>query len=203
MLVIIKLAAFLSLGVYRGVWRYVSTQDLVLYTRAVAVGSGMSMLALLFLFRFQGFSRAVFVLDGLLLLVLLGGSRMAFRLFRSMLVVGRSANGRRGTHLRAGDGGEMLARELLNNPTHQRVPVGFADDDPLKRGSVIHGLRVFGGNGALCSICKEQRVEEVLISSSRFTSERLAEIRQDCAKAGVGLTRMRLQIEPMTEDGEE
>ena len=44
----------------------------------------------------------------------------------------------------AGDGGELLVRELQNNFQLGLTPVGFLDDDPQKHGRVIHGLRVFG-----------------------------------------------------------
>jgi UDP-GlcNAc:undecaprenyl-phosphate GlcNAc-1-phosphate transferase len=97
----------------------------------------------------------------------------------------------------AGDGGELLLREVLNNRELQLTPVGFADDDPNKKGKVIHGLRVFGGNGALKSICEEQRIAEVLISSTQISEERLAAILHDCEAAQVTLKRMRIQIEQL------
>jgi FlaA1/EpsC-like NDP-sugar epimerase len=89
----------------------------------------------------------------------------------------------------------LLLRELLNNRNLGCVPVGFADDDPLKKGAVIHGLRVHGGNGSLGRICEEQRVEEVVISSTRFSEERVREIVRDCAKVSVQVKRMRILFE--------
>jgi FlaA1/EpsC-like NDP-sugar epimerase len=83
----------------------------------------------------------------------------------------------------------------LNNAELRITPVGFLDDDPLKKGKRIHGLRVFGGNGSLRSICAEQRVEEVLVSSTKVAEERLEEIRRDCEATGVTLKRMRIQFE--------
>jgi UDP-GlcNAc:undecaprenyl-phosphate GlcNAc-1-phosphate transferase len=196
-LVAVKLAAFLVAGVYRGIWRYVGVSDLVVYVKAVAAGSVASLLAVLLLFRFEGFSRVVFVVDGLLLLLLVCGSRLAFRLLRSLLPAPRPAGGRRALIYGAGDGGELLLREMRNNPGLGCVPVGFADDDPLKKGKVIHGLRVFGGNGSFQTICREQRVEVVYLSSGRFSPARLDEIRRECRVAGVKLNRMRLVIEPV------
>src|SRR5262249_13227048 len=152
-LVFVKMAAFLALGVYRGLWRYVSVDSLVVYAKAVLAGSVGSVLALVFLIRFQGFSRAVFVLDGLVLLMLLGGSRLTFRLFRSLLSARYPGKGRRVLIYGAGDEGEILLREILNNHVLGYEPVGFVDDDPLKNGRVIHGFRVLGGNGSLPAIC--------------------------------------------------
>jgi len=157
-------------------------------------------LAVLFAFRFQGFSRAVFIVDGLLLLLALAGSRTAFRLFRKILPAGRAArDGRRVLIYGAGDAGDLLLREILNNHDLRYAPIGFVDDDPLKKGKVIHGLKVFGGNGALRGICSEQNIEEVLISSARFSEERVREIQRDCAEAQVALRRMRIKIETLND----
>src|SRR5256714_8350365 len=84
-LLFMKMAAFLVMGVYRGIWRYTSVDDLVVFAKAVIVGSVASTLAILFAFRFESVSRTVFLLDSILMLMLLAGSRMAFRLFRQIL----------------------------------------------------------------------------------------------------------------------
>ncbi|HEX8354644.1 MAG TPA: hypothetical protein VF611_17185, partial [Pyrinomonadaceae bacterium] len=193
-LIFVKMTALLAAGVYRGIWRFVSLDNLVVYAKAVAAGSVASVLALLFAFRFEGFSRAVFVLDAMFFFLMLAGSRVAFRLFRQLLPA-PSAGGRRVLIYGAGDGGELLLREMRNNPELQYTPVGFVDDDPFKKGKVIHGLRVFGGNGHLRRICEEHLVEEVLISSSRIDDERVAQIRRDCDDARITLKRMRIEIE--------
>jgi UDP-GlcNAc:undecaprenyl-phosphate/decaprenyl-phosphate GlcNAc-1-phosphate transferase len=194
-LVIIKLATFLIMGVYKGFWRYTSIDDLIVFAKAVIIGSVVSIMTLLFAFRFQGLSRAVFVLDGLLLLMMLAGSRMTFRLFKQLLPVQQSNEGRRVLIYGAGDGGELLLRELINNKELRYSPVGFVDDDPLKKDKVIHGLRVYGGNGALRSICKQHDIEEVLISSSQFSENRIKEILTDCHAENVALKRMHIKIE--------
>ena len=194
----VKMAAFLVMGVYRGIWRYTSIDDLVVFVKAVIVGEIASMMAILVAFRFEGVSRTVFFVDAVLMLMFLAGSRMAFRLFRQILPTQTAREGCRVLIYGAGDGGELLLRELLNNRDWQYTPVGFVDDDPNKKGKVIHGLRVFGGNGMLLSVCKEQRVEEVLISSSRFSDERIAEIMRECEAEQISLKRMRIRIEEIS-----
>jgi UDP-GlcNAc:undecaprenyl-phosphate GlcNAc-1-phosphate transferase len=193
-LIFVKMTALLAMGVYRGIWRYISVDNLITYAKGVAAGSVGSVLALLFAFRFEGFSRAVVVLDAMILFLMLAGSRMAFRLFRQLLPA-PTAGGRRVLIYGAGDGGELLLREMRNNMRLQYTPVGFVDDDPFKKGKVIHGLRVFGGNGNLRRVCEEQSVEEVLISSSKFEEDRVREILRDCEEARITLKRMRIEIE--------
>ena len=196
----IKLASLLVMGVYRGIWRYISLDNLMVFAKAVVVGTVASMLALLLAFRFEGLSRAVFVLDAMILLMMLAASRVAFRMLRQLIPAPAAQDGRRVLIYGAGDGGELLLREMRNNLDLQYLPVGFIDDDPLKKGKVIHGLRVFGGNGSLQSICAEQRVAEVLLSSPKFTDERVKEIRRTCEAARITLKRMRIHIEQVGDE---
>ena len=193
-LIFVKMSALLVTGVYRGIWRYISVDNLISYAKAVVAGSVASVLVLLFAFRFQGFSRAVFVLDAMIFFLMLAGSRVAFRLFRQ-LIPAPSKGGRRVLIYGAGDAGELLLREMRNNLELQYTPVGFVDDDPFKKGKVIHGLRVFGGNGHLRQVCRDQNVEEILISSSKIDEERVHQLQRDCEEARITLRRMRIEIE--------
>src|ERR1044072_1721811 len=84
-LIFVKMTGLLAAGVYRGIWRYISVDNLIVYAKAVAAGSAVSVLVLLFAFRFEGFSRAVFVLDAMIFFLMLAGSRVAIRLFRRLL----------------------------------------------------------------------------------------------------------------------
>ncbi|MGQ0761884.1 MAG: hypothetical protein ACT4OT_07700 [Acidobacteriota bacterium] len=199
--VVVRLAAFLFFGVYRGIWRYTGIDDLVAFAKAVAAGSVISVIIILFKFRFQGFSRAVFVVDAMMMLMMLAGSRMAFRLFQQLLPAGAATHGRRVLIYGAGDAGELLLRELLNNRELRYTPVGFMDDDPNKRGKVIHGLPVFGGNGMLHRIITHQRIEQILISSPGVNDERINEILRECEAQNIELKRMAIRIESIREQG--
>ncbi len=198
-LVVVRLAAFLFFGVYRGIWRYTSIDDLMAFAKAVAAGSIVSVVIVLFKFRFEGYSRAIFVIDALVMLLLLAGSRVAFRFFRQVLPAAKGDHARRVLIYGAGDAGELLLRELLNNRDLGYAPVGFMDDDPKKQGKVIHGFRVFGGNGLLKRIVGEQQVEQVLISSPRISEERIAEIWRECEAQNIELKRMSIKIEQITD----
>ena len=196
-LVFMKMSVFLVMGVYRGLWRYTSMSDMVVFGKAVAVSSVASVLVVLFVFRFEGFSRTVFAIDAVLMFLLLAGSRMAFRLFRQVLPAVRPQDGRRVLIYGAGDGGELLLRELRNNRELNLSPVGFLDDDPAKNGKVIHGLKVYGGNGDLASVCQQHNVHEVVISSLKMTDERLQEVMRSCTDRQISVKRMRITIEDL------
>ena len=197
LLVIVKLGSFLFVGVYRGLWRYTSIDDLVTFLKAVVLGSVASVLSILLLFRFQNFSRSVFILDAVILLFGLVGSRVAFRMIRQVLPNQPLGDTRRVLIYGAGDGGEMILRELKNNPEWHYLPIGFIDDDPTKTNKVIHGLRVYETNGSLHSIAKAEMIEEILISVRDMPPERLEYLRSVCREANVALKRAQIRIEPV------
>jgi UDP-GlcNAc:undecaprenyl-phosphate GlcNAc-1-phosphate transferase len=128
----------------------------------------------------------------------LAGSRMAFRLFRQLLPAVSEQNGKRVLIYGAGDGGELLLRELRNNRELQLAPIGFLDDDPAKSGKVIHGLRVFGGNGDLDTVCSQHEVDEIVISSMKMSEERIQEVLRCCEERNIKVKRMRIMMEDLT-----
>jgi UDP-GlcNAc:undecaprenyl-phosphate/decaprenyl-phosphate GlcNAc-1-phosphate transferase len=197
LLIVLKLFAFLWAGVYRGIWRYTSVSDLVIFAKGIIAASGLSIFAVLLLYRFQNFSRAVFILDGIILFVALVGSRLAFRLIREVLPSAPQSDGRRVLIYGAGDGGEMVLRELRNNAEWNYHPIGFIDDDPRKSDKVINGLPVFISNGSLAEICREKNVQEILVSTAKISSSALRSLRETCGDANVLLKRAQLRIEPL------
>lgn len=196
-LIVIKLFAFLLFGVYRGLWRYTGISDLVTFLKAVLAGTGLSILAILLLYRFENFSRTVFVLDALILFIALVGSRLAFRIIREMLPNPHGTVGRRVLIYGAGDGGEMVLRELRNNPNWQYLPVAFLDDDSMKASKIINGLKVYDANGPLVDLIRRKEIQEILISTDQLDSGRIKELREICRSEDVSLNRAQLKIEPL------
>ena len=123
---------------------------------------------------------------------------MAFRFFRQLLPVVSKHEGRRVLIYGAGDAGELLLRELRNNRELQLAPIGFLDDDPAKSGKVIHGLKVFGGNGDLGSVCTQHEIDEIVISSMKMTEARVQEVIRTCSERQIKVKRMRITMEELT-----
>jgi len=193
-IVAVKLLTFLAVGMYRGMWRYASLSDGVLFAKAVALSSVLSVLLVVFAFRSDGLSRTAFVLDGLILLVLCSGSRFAFRVLRKILPAPHARTGKRVLIFGAGDGGELTFRELLNNSELQCLPVAFVDDDPMKSGKVLHGLPVFAGDRSLAEICNITRADEVFLSTVKIPISRLRSLVEECQSAGVPVKRLSVKI---------
>jgi UDP-GlcNAc:undecaprenyl-phosphate/decaprenyl-phosphate GlcNAc-1-phosphate transferase len=189
-----QLIALGGLGLYRGVWRYMGARDVLKIVRATTAGTVVAVTALTYLTRFAGLSRTVFVLDWVLLTALVLASRGSFRLFDELFRA-QPPSFVRVLIYGAGHGGELIAREVLNNPELRRVPVGFIDDDHGKHRSSIHGLPVFGGADQLETVLRERHVGELILSSEKINGDGLARARTACEKLNVPLRRLSFRLE--------
>ena len=196
--VMVKLGMFLATGIYRGLWRYASLASVVDFARATIVSSVATLLVLVVAYRFEGFSRTVFALDAVLMMMLLTISRFSFRILRRLLPATHAQDCRRVLIYGAGDGGELVYRELRNNSELRAVPVAFVDDDPSKNGRLIHGLRVYSTVTPLEETCQRLRIDQVLISTNKLTHERLTEIVGRCAASGLMVSRAAMSFEPLS-----
>jgi UDP-GlcNAc:undecaprenyl-phosphate GlcNAc-1-phosphate transferase len=188
------MVSFFTFGVYRGVWRYTSFSDLVTYVKAVGGAIVLSLLVLLALYRFDGYSRSLFVIYGGILFLALGGSRASFRLLDTF-IRGTAREGRGVIIYGAGDGGQFVLRELMNNEDLGLAPIGFVDDDRSKHHRKIHGVPILGDLSALGPFVGKKEVAVVLISSSKIPDDRLAALYELCGKHSLEVRRLRMQIE--------
>ena len=188
LLVTIQAAAFIGFGLYRGVWAYASISDLVMILKAATAGSAGFFVALL-LKGLQGHSRGVILIDWLILIFLVGGVRLALRLYRTF-VSQRTAGRKRVLVLGAGDAGEMIVREMLFNGRLRYNPVGFLDDDPKKNGLGIHGIPVLGRIEDVRRISVETGVEEVIIAMPSAGRQTMRRIFDHCRQAGLAMKTM-------------
>jgi UDP-GlcNAc:undecaprenyl-phosphate GlcNAc-1-phosphate transferase len=188
-----QLSAFAAFRVYQGVWRYTGVPDAVRLTKAVSAGCAASVIALLLIYRFDGYSRAVFVMDWALLLLLVGGTRLSFRLLDEVF---RTSSGdvRRVLIYGAGDGGVLALREMHSNQSLGRVVVGFLDDDRWKRGTQVHGVSVLGGIESVAELLEKHAVDEVVVASMRIPLQRLRILGEQCEARNVSVVRASLVV---------
>jgi FlaA1/EpsC-like NDP-sugar epimerase len=162
----LKLATFVLFGFYNRWWRYVSTRDMWGAARGVTVASA---LAYLVLYAFppahtSRLPRLVPVLDFLLLLAFVAGTRLLARTLIERPPAGLVAHGKEVLIVGAGDAGQLMAREMQRNRQLHYTPIGFVDDDPRKRGDRIHGIRVLGTTDDLLHLLRDNKPDEVLIA---------------------------------------
>ena len=184
----LKLFIFFGLGLYRGMWRFTGVRDFWKLAQACFVSMLLIMAIVLFIYRFEGFSRAVFILDGGLTFFLAGGLRMAIRLYFASQTRFQE-NGRlfyqpkhqtRVLIVGAGAAGEKILREIFENYQIHYDVVGFIDDDPVKQGRSIHGVPVLGHLDDMHRIIAGKNIDEILIAIPSASGEEMRRIIDIC-----------------------
>jgi len=157
---------------------------LIDYIKAITAGTVLSVLVLLGVFRFQGFSRIVFVLYWMLMLLLVSLSRLSFRLVDEGVKKGKQ-KGKSALIYGAGVGGQMVVKEIENNRNLELVLVGFIDDNPRKYKRKIMGYPVLGVREDFESIIRRHNIQEIIVSFSQDGAKRKKEIKDLCQKMDV------------------
>ena len=190
---VVKLATFYFFGLYRRYWHYASVDELLAIVAAVTLA--MVVTTTVFLLAQHaawaagnGLPRSVPFIDGLLTLVVAGGSRFSVRAVASAQ---RSLNAperlerKRVLLVGAGDAGEMIAREMRTSRHVNLEPVGFVDDAPSKQRMSIHGVPVLGTRQDLPRLLQEYDVQEVIIAMPTSPGSVIREVVRMCDVAHV------------------
>jgi len=188
-----QMVAFFAVGVYRGVWRHFGMMDTLVVARGVFAGAATALLVILGVYRFFAYSRTVFAIYAVLLLVAVTLSRASFRLVGEFIRRQRES-GRRIVIYGAGDAAGLAMREVLSGGEDSRI-VGFIDDNPRKAGGRVGGYPVLGGYSALVVLLQAASVDAVVISAQGLPPERLNNLAVLCSENGVELSRLRVGLE--------
>ncbi|WP_248361436.1 polysaccharide biosynthesis protein [Anaeromyxobacter oryzae] len=186
-LLAVRTLTYFQLGLFRGLWRYTGARDLATIVIANTVSTALT--TVLILYAFKAYPRSVIAIEWLTATMLVGGARFSIRMLRHwvapVMASPSEARRQRILILGAGDAGEMLLREVLRSHGGRWEPVAFLDDDPLKRGVQIHGVRVVGPIAELESVAAELEIDEVLIAIPSATGAEMRGIVEHCKRASV------------------
>lgn len=188
-----KLASLYGSGLYQRSWETFGLRDLTAVARGVTLGSLLSVLTAAYLYRLEGFSRAVFALDALLLGVAIVATRGSFQIM-SLVAATKNKRSRRVLVYGAGSFGQTLVREMRANAKWGMNPIAFLDDDPMKSHRWIEGVPVRGTLEQLEAIIKRYAVDEVVLSSPAINGSVEHRIREVCAGLERPVRRLRMEI---------
>jgi len=189
---IIKLSFLILFKLYDISWQFVSMEELVNIFKALSIGSLFLGMVLFFLrvykpFIVFPFPRSTLLIDYIISLFLIGSLRISKRVllegikspFKSkeekvkVLIYG------------AGGAGEQIVREMQRNKNSSYLPIGFVDDNSAKKRVIIHGIRVLGKRKDIQEICKNNKVDEILIALPSAHSKEIKKIVEEIRESNL------------------
>ncbi len=185
---VLSLAAYLVAGLYHGLWRYAGTATVFQVVRGVTLSAALLPLVT----RVAGESAlpaSLAVGVWLWQLVLMGGARLAWRLWRERTLGGHGARVLRTLVIGADHSAVALVQEMQRKRSGEESlePIGFVDADPRLTGHLVEGLRVFGTLANLPRVLAEQRPEVAVVANPELSGRAVREIAAACEAAGVRL----------------
>lgn len=189
-LVAMRLALFTLFGMHRGFWKHFSLHDLITLGKAVGLGTLCFGAGLWALGELGAVPSSVVLLEGMLTLMLLGGTRLAVRYSLEGRLNKRAATCRRVLVVGAGEAGERLLRQLNHDADRALRVVALVDDDPGKQRRSLHGIRVAGRIRDLPDIVVQHRIQLVVIAISSATPDQMRQIVEHCLAVKVEFKRL-------------
>lgn len=202
----VKLVIFWIFGLYRSLWRYAGTEELVKIILASAAAAAASIVYLEF--SQQYFPRSIYVFSFIMDIVLIGGVRLGYRIVRDLRKPGAvihlarlMSSGRRGSEISkvmvvgAGDAGAAIIKDIKQHPDLGKRVVVAIDDNPNKLNQTIVGVRIAGSHAEIKQIARKYGVDEIIIAIPSANKKAIQTIVNECNK-----TRCKMKILPGISD---
>ena len=184
---VIKIASFSYFGLYQGMWRYTGLWDVINVLKGNIFASTTLFLLIFYLLSVENISKSVFILDFIVISLLLGSTRVGVRVFYNhfLMVVKNSKttkNKKNVIIIGAGNTGESILRQFLEQPKNKINVICFLDNDPNKIGSRIHDIPVYGPIDSLSEI--SYPYDEILICVPSASRQEIRDIISICKESG-------------------
>jgi len=187
---LIHIACFAGLGLYHRLWRYADSRDVLRLGLAAGVATAGTWVAAYWVLSIP-YPRGALLIGETLILLGVVGTRLLVKLAAEGEGGFRPSCARRVLVVGAGEAGRLVVRELRRHPELRSRPVGFADDDPRKKGMVVAGLRVLADRSNLAQVVSDRNIEEIIIAMPSATRQSIGEWTRLAAK-----TRARVRLLP-------
>jgi UDP-GlcNAc:undecaprenyl-phosphate GlcNAc-1-phosphate transferase len=181
-----KIVVFYILGLYRGSWTYSSLEETLSLLGIVFLSSLTAFFVLTGIFGLRPFGGpSFFVLDFYLLLTFVGGFRFANQILNGYYNRSFAQKGKNVLIYGAGYKGSTVLREIRHNGTYMFSPVGFVDDDPDKKGKMMHGCPILGSVEDLEHILTKSEISEIIVSTAKIESGKIRKLIDFCKNRGI------------------
>ena len=152
-----------AFGLYRGLWRFASVSDLKRILIACGVAALATPAALVMAQQLRMVPRSVFLLDPLLLVMLMGGVRFAYRAWKDgHFFLRRTGAGTPVLIVGAGETAMRLIKELETSQVWRVV--GFVDAGRAQTGRQLAGVPILGGIEAIGAHAQRSDARHAIIA---------------------------------------
>jgi UDP-GlcNAc:undecaprenyl-phosphate GlcNAc-1-phosphate transferase len=198
---VLHLAGLWVVGKYRATTSQTGLSAAMTILQGSVLGSAAAVIAVLYLTRFQGYSRQAFAVAAIFVVILLWSEHLALRAFDELLRR-RRLSGRLAIIYGAGHRGRLAVGELRSNPARRLTPSGFIDDDPARRRDRIEGLRVFGALEDLDELLAQARgrVSAVIVATPPLPDDRFDRLCAICERHDVDVQQLRFSLDEVDTD---
>ncbi|MDD4122465.1 MAG: nucleoside-diphosphate sugar epimerase/dehydratase [Eubacteriales bacterium] len=206
LLTLIKLAIFWTFGLYRSLWRYAGTEELIRIVMTALTATAATIVYLEF--SQQMFPRSIYIYSFILDIVFIGGVRFGYRILRELrnpgtlgrmliniLKGGRGQDYSKIMVVGAGDAGASIIKDIKQHPEYKKHVVIAVDDNPNKLNQTIAGVKIAGTHTAIKQLARKYGVDEIIIAIPSANKKAIQEIINECNK-----TRCKMKILPGISD---
>lgn len=166
-------------NLYHRAWEYASVRELISITQAVSASIVTTYILNILIFQ-TSFTRLM-IITWMMHLILIGGSRLSWRVWRKYFV-GKSSSKTPLTRtliVGAGKGGSMLVKQMLDTPSMGMNPIVSVDDDSFKQRMELNGgVKVEGKREDIQQLIKKYDIQKVVIAIPSLSKSELKEIHQ-------------------------
>ncbi|MES9699115.1 MULTISPECIES: polysaccharide biosynthesis protein [Bacillus] len=177
---------------YNKAWEYASVGELIQIFKAITLS--IIVTAIVQQIINHDIYVRILAIAWMLHLLLIGGSRFVWRMFRDTYIT-KSTDKKRTLIIGAGSAGTMVVRQLQHNKEADLYPIAFVDDDRNKQKLEIYNVPVIGTTSHVQEIVEDKDIEHIIIAIPSLNRNQINEIFEKCRK-----TKAKTQIVPMLED---
>ncbi len=206
LITVVKLLVLWAFGLYRSLWKYAGTQEIVKIGLAVLVATAAAIVYLEFIQR--SMPRSIYVFSCMMDFLLISGVRFGYRILREFrspssfksvfLSLAKRSVGSDLTKVMvvgAGDAGAIIIKDIKQHPELGKRVVVVIDDNPSKLNQVIAGVKIAGNHHGIRQIARKYGVDEIIIAIPSANKKAIQEIVNECNK-----TRCKMKILPGISD---
>ncbi|MGI5912506.1 MAG: polysaccharide biosynthesis protein [Syntrophomonadaceae bacterium] len=176
---IISLVNLYFFRIYHRMWQYASLGELYSIIKAVST-SMLIVVVLIYTVPLATLPRSVYILSWGLMIGLIGGSRLGWRILRDYIIKDISSVAKPTLIIGAGDAGALVARELKNNQGLNLQAVGFIDDSIYKQNLSLYGIPVLGNRNNIPQVVENYGIEELIIAMPSASGRVIRELIAIC-----------------------